>query len=277
MSGLLAVGQVAADMQVETVIRYGQDIVPRQFDTDNRVMSAAERTAMEENIFADIASKISQALLDVDMPQADVDLVDVRDFTITEHFNAMDTYRANLASVSARLVSTGRSLSAEFDKYTDGFATYLSRAEGNENYSFLQDATSTDRMLADPCNSPFQNDCDVNAVCTSSEMTNAWRYGLKDGPPSSNPVRQYSAFYNCECRDGWINQRLYDDVQSTSWRVRGSVCVENKFRDDRIFEQAMKGGIAMVVYLFVVIILFVWMCIWSRKFRSPVCGIKCCR
>merc|ERR1712141_61183 len=104
---------------------------------------------------------------------------------------------------------------------------------------------------------------------------NQWLSAKLDYIPNrvDSVYHQYAAFFTCECQDGYINQRTYGENQTAMWFLRGSVCVENKFRNNRIFEQGMRGAVAMACFLFIVMVTMIVICVKTRKRRNPV---RCC-
>jgi len=268
----LATAQFAKEMQVETVIK-----LKESYTTDRALptyFSGEENlpTEITQKIFSSIEAKAKNVLIEL-IPDFDVRWFNLINFELTEHHNPMREDLLNLAKVNFE-VRYGDIVNNEFIDTSIEFSKKLSNIDisddENEVFMFLPGATTTDQMDFNPCNSPFLNDCDPQSQCEGIAY-NQWSNKINSNIFPTSDFNQHAAFFTCSCNQGYINQRTYSQNQSSIWFLKGSVCMENKFKDDKIFEESLKGGIAMAVFLFIVIVTMFVICVRTRDRRTTIC------
>merc|ERR1712151_1423507 len=134
---------------------------------------------------------------------------------------------------------------------------------GNDKFSFLENGVSTSNSLFNPCNSPFENDCDPQRSTCKGQSVNKWieKRPKEDGQSTNQQNYQNVHFYECECDVNHVNQRQLIDTHTSMWKRVGSVCVENKYIEgNKIFDAAAAGGIGMACFYFVCIIVLLLIC-----------------
>ena len=114
------------------------------------------------------------------------------------------------------------------------------------------------------------NNCDENSVCFGKDRVefsaSEWQAAILENMKRSddddeNERTNVQNEFTCECKKGYIRH------------LGGSVCIENKFQD-KYMVHALKGGIAVIVVLFVIILVMGVICFRTKDRRGPVCGGK---
>lgn len=252
-------GHPGPTMHVESVISL--DVKPLQFRSEDAATEMEHKT----HIFDQVKIRADEVLEALGHGTLDVT---VRDFSYAEHYNPWKPAYADKARVKFTVeflthIDESATKSLEF---ADKLSTAVTESA---DFKFVSGATSTSLDAFNPCDSPFENDCDEHATCVGTR-NNKWNSYFVD---EVRYQHQYAAFFTCECDEGYINARTYDEVQSPMWKLQGSVCVHNNYTDDgtRIFDAVLMGLIAMCcLMLIIIIVLVVFCCKCDRRGKYEV-------
>lgn len=268
-------------MNVESIIIYKTNVLPHQFDQRNDLTSSSSKKHRDQLIFEALGQKVNELL---DRLSFNVNSYRLENFILTEHPNPINQKFSRFAKISYQ-INHFAEIYDDFEKFSGNFSWTISRMPDQDLFEMLEDGTSTDFMFYNPCNSPFENDCDAynNAVCIGVENNKWLRYPYGSASGNETAIRNlnngqqgrdYNEYFSCTCKNGYIDQRISDgkisgfrDRPNFYVERRGLVCIDNKY-DEKYLNNAMRGGIAMTCFLGVVMIVMFGICFGTRERRN---------
>lgn len=194
------------------------------------------------------------------------------EMTYLPHWNNFRSGLANKALLSYKI--TARNFrGGDFYKLSVAFANAMSEKKpAGAKWKFLKYGTTTSKMIADPCLSVFEIDCDARAICTGT-LRNKWRI-----LPTDQTFRSSESFYGCICSNLLesslsLVEHRYRVVEHgfTSHETKGMLCIPNEYALGRlgykISDNIVWGGIWAIVVTSLVMFSLIIICIitWNQR------------
>ena len=200
------------------------------------------------------------------------DSITFHDMEYIVHWNYLRRGLADKALISYRIRALqSRHQPGSFYDLSVAFANRMSnRKPQGAKWKFLKSGTTTSKMLANPCLSVFEHDCDARAECLGTNH-NKWRI-------SGNRVDAARTFFGCKCPNLLesslsLVEHRYREIRPEfrSNEDGGMLCIPNEFalgrKGYKIQDNIIWGGIwALVVTSLVLLaLIIVCACTWEQR------------